>query len=206
MKNIRGLFLEKSLFLFLFSSIIHFILLIYFIVSFSEDLYILFIYELVFFLIFCQLKVNRIYRIIVIAFIFFVLNLFFNEGKIIFEFSWIKITQAGLDAAVEKSFFILILFCFSFNHFFINKNFLLPHTYQFDKNLFILSIHYFFILLDLAFEKKIRSLLIRIIRIYRRRPVYQIEQPQEKINSKYYIYQLLLFLPITLLLFKNVMH
>ena len=94
-------FFGHPFFLFLILSFIHIILLLN--IYFDIKYIFLLIFELLFFLYFSNFNFKIIFKIFIISFVIFLLNIFFSEGKIIYNSLLIQITEEGLISGLKKS-------------------------------------------------------------------------------------------------------
>lgn len=133
--------------IFLLLTFIHFVLILS---IFLEIKYLfLIIIDLLFF-VFLNFSLKKILRIITISLIFFILNILFYDGKIIYEFYFIKITKEGLGLSLKKVGVITSLFLFTTNFFLQNGTKIIETILRKSKyNLIIKSLNYFFYFLNL---------------------------------------------------------
>ena len=106
-------------------------------------------------------------RILLINLLFFLLNVFFYDGKILIEFYFLKITDNGIENSIKKIALLFALFLFSTNLFFKNKNLFLDlFGKRYKNNLILSSIKYFFYFLEILNSTKItfKRFLFRILR------------------------------------------
>ncbi len=157
---------KRRLFLFIFFSMIHIILLlnIYFEIKFI----ILLLFELSFFLYFNKSGFKILIKISIISIIIFLLNIFFSEGKIIYRINIIKITEEGLLNGIKKVGVLICTFLFTINILKDKKQNLLLHLQDNKKNNIIFkSINYFLIFWEeLGENNNIKKLFSKIISIY----------------------------------------
>lgn len=167
---------KRRLFLFIFLSIIHIVLLLS--IYFDIKYIILLIYELSFFLYFNKSGFKIILKTFIISSVIFLLNIFFSEGKIIYRFYFIKITEEGLIDGAKKAGILISTFLFTINILKDKKeNILLYLQNNHKNNIIIKSINYFFIFWEeLGKNISIKKLFLRVISIYKSREI--------KINNK----------------------
>lgn len=156
-----------SLFLFLLSTSLHLLVIIYGI-YFKKNLPYLLLLESVFYLINSKAHLKKVLRIGIIAIIIFIINLISYEGKIILTISFIKITEQGLKEAYFKAAVILLLFLYSNTVFFMNKDFLIGTLKKVNNSLVSRTIEYFFYFVDMIYEKKIKNIISTAILVYHR--------------------------------------
>lgn len=154
-----------KLFLFSILIIIHFILL------FSAFINLIYLFlltvELLFFLYFSKISLKLLFRIFVICFLVFLSNVFYSDGKIIYEFYFINITDNGFLLAIKRCYIFLITFLFTYNTFSYNKDNILLSLKKTKFSLIIDSINYFFIFIN-SFKEKLNAkfFLKRIYKLY----------------------------------------
>jgi hypothetical protein len=194
---------KRRLFLFIFFSLIHIILLIN--IYFELKYCILVIFELSFFLYFNKSAYKIILKIILISSIIFLLNIFFSEGKIVYKNNIIKITQEGLKSGIKKVGLLICTFLYTLNILKDKKEDLLLYIQSKKGNNIILnSINYFLIFWEeLGENNNIKKLFAKIINIYKnnRIKIKLIKKKEILIKRELFIYHFLFFIGFLLIYF-----
>ncbi len=192
------------LFLFIFISIFHLCLLV--LIYFKLIYCYLFIVELFFFLFYSRYSIRIFFKSVIIAFIIFIINIFGIEGKIIFEFYFLKISSEGLMNGLQRSLLLLSSIFFTYNILKNNKNIIINYFYNKDNNnLIFLSISFFFIFLELLTQKyTIKKIIIKIIRIYKKKEKLILEKKVNKninqdLKSNFYLYNMIFFISVLII-------
>lgn len=194
---------NRRLFLFIFLSIIHIILLlnIYFEIKYT----VLLIFELLFFLYFNKTGFKIILKVFIISSIVFLLNIFFSEGKIIYRINFIKVTEEGLISGIKKVGILISTFLFTINILKDKKENLLLYLQNNNRNnIIIKSINYFLIFWEeLGENNNIKKLFLKIISIYKSGEIkININEKKEiVIKNDLFIYHSLFFLGFILIYF-----
>lgn len=158
---------NRRLFLFIFLSIIHIVLL--FNIYFEIKYIILLIFEIIFFLYFNKTGFKIILKIFIISIIIFLLNILFSEGKIIYKINFIKITEEGLLNGIKKAGVLISTFLYAINILKDKKNNLLLYLQNnHGNNIIIKSINYFLLFWEeLGENNNIKNFFLKIINIYK---------------------------------------
>jgi|GEM_PF-1174837 len=175
---------------------------------FNFIIYVLF--EFIFFMFFC--KNNRfkiILRIAIISLLIFIVNIFFYEGKILFKFYNLCITEEGLVNSIIKSYLIITMFFFTINSIKSNRDGILSLILTGNKkNIFYLSIYYFINFWDLIEEKiNLKKITLKIIRIYKKDKIDINKEKLKKIeiNNSFYFYNILFYLLSIVIIIINIL-
>jgi hypothetical protein len=183
---------SKHLVLFLLISLLHLLLLL--MIYKSINYIVLLLAEFVFFLFYSKFSLRILLRIFILSGFIFLINILFNEGKILIGLGFIKITHEGLINGAKRAGLIASTLFFTYNIFHKNKSIIIDNLDYLNKNnIILMSINYFFIFLELINDKtNIKKLLIKIIMIYKNKyTTSKISQHGEKIiGYNFYIYNL----------------
>lgn len=187
-------------FLFLITSIIHLVIIAS--IIFIKELSFIVIYEFIFYITFKNFKIKHFTRILIIFSIFFILNVFGSDGKIIKEFCGFYITDKG---ALNGFIRIAVLFSTAF----FTINILKENKVFFFSNIknekIALSISYFYYFFELMQNKlSIKIFYRKILKSLRSDFNYNDKKISEvNIKRKYFIYNgLIMVIGIALLVFK----
>lgn len=202
--NIVKLSKKRELYFFYILTILHFFILFFFL--FDLFFIIFFIYEFFFFLLRKRHSITTVIKIICFTLIIFLINLLFTDGKIVFSYKFLKVTEEGLYQGIQKSSFFFILFLFTNNSFdemkkkifFINTS---------NNSLVYNSLIYFFSFLEVFNKNNRKNLLQFLYRIYLKGVPRKTEFTNnlEIINKKTIVYHVLSFvLFIIILILKRV--
>ena len=206
--DIERLQFNWSLFLFLFAAILHLIVLLM-IVTYKYSI-IVYLIELIYYLKYSNQNYKKLFKIVLIATVIFMLNIFSYEGKIYIDLDFVRISSTGIEKGLERFRLILLLFFFSHNIFYSNKNFLMSNITSKKSNLIIISINYFAYLIEIFNKIGMKRSLFYIIRLYNNHSNINDSNKNRSncaIRKDYYLYNLNIILSSILFLifivFKN---
>ncbi len=193
--NNNGLF-GHPFFLFIILSIIHIILLLY--INFDIKFAFLTIVEFLFFLYFSKFNLKIIIRIFQITILIFLLNIFFTEGKIIFNYYFLRITEQGLINGLKKAGVLMSTLFFTINILKDKNNeILLNLSSKKQSNLILKSIEFFLVFVkELGENNNIKLFFYKIIKIYRgeKQVIKDNKESKYFIKIDFFIYNFLIFI------------
>jgi len=145
--------IEWKHFLFLSLSIIHLVIIAT--IIFIKELSFIVIYEFIFYIVFKNFKSKQFIRILTIFFIFFILNIFGSDGKIINEFYGFYITDKGVLNGVVRISVLFSTFFFTTNILKENKTIFFLGVKNEKIALSISYFYYFFEIIQNKFSIKL---------------------------------------------------
>jgi len=193
-----------GLFLFVILNIFHALV---FILIFKDLKYSLLLLVEIFFFIYLRNSINLLIRFFYISFVIFLLNLFFNEGEIIFSFWKIIITKQGLVSGLQKSFFFLGLLFLTNNSLRKNKGIILNGLKSRNKKgLISNSINYFLLFIEnISTSQSITMIIKKLIYIYKNgAKIIDGKTENKKIGIDFYIYKAAFFISALVIFFLKI--
>jgi hypothetical protein len=180
---------------------IHLFLLIW--IYFDIKYLILIFIELFFYFLYVR-KISKIFRILIIVSLIFLINVLFYEGKIIAQIGFIKITKEGLVNGLQKSGLLFALFLFTNNIFNNVKNSILSEYLEKSNSLIVLSIKYFYSFWEIIQNKiSIKKLLFIVLKKYNHVKNLDVFEKKDYMDNKFIIYNVIVIIIFLILFIKK---